>query len=158
MAEPGAPLVARWIGSFLRAIPGPSEAWADIVGHLAWPVVAVFLVYRFRRYLRVFLGTIANRLQTDHIKIGTFEFTPNSPVWVLDPDEVDESTFAFDGDDVRRIEAIFEFVGQNDGYHKVMKWLNQATTGSLKLEDFVTRPEYATLRARAFREIEGLSI
>lgn len=149
--------MAQWIADILLTIPGPTQAWADIIGHLAWPVVVTFLVVRFRRYLRSYLSTLADRLQTDHVKIGAFELTPNSPVWVLDPDEADESTYRFESDDVQRIESIFEFIRTDNGYREVEKWLNENAGRALDIDDFITLPVYASLRMRAFKEIEGLS-
>lgn len=149
--EPPAFIV--WISTVLRTLPGPTDAWADIIGHLAWPSVALILVFRFRRFLRAFLDTIADRLTRDHFKLGPFELTPNSEVVVLDPDEADESTFAYDGSDIERIEALFEFISDQAGYVTLAEWLDKNSDVELEVGDFITTPRYANMRERAFNDL-----
>jgi hypothetical protein len=146
------------VSDMLRKIPAPTTEWAAIVGHIAWPSVAVFITLRFRIFIRKFLNTLLERIKTDHVKIGLFELTPNSPVMVLDPVDVSESTDHYDSDDIQRIEAIFSFIDTESGWEKISEWVNQNFDPTLDIEDFITHPDHAKERAQAFDDIEGLEI
>lgn len=152
------PWIIRWVSAILWTLPAPTDSWVELVAALAWPAVAIFTMLRFRLFIRQFLYTLLNRFKTDHVKTPLFELTPNAPVYVLDPDEVDESTEHFSSDDIQRVEAIFEFIAKPAGYFALEKWLNEKFSGALDIEDFVTDPTYANERALAFNEIEGLKI
>ncbi|MBT2246181.1 hypothetical protein [Sphingobium sp. BHU LFT2] len=158
MSQPHAPYIVKWIAEILWTIPAPTQTWADILGHMAWPAVTVFLVFRFRISIRRMLNILIERFKTDHVKTPLFELTPNSQVMVLDPDEVDESTDHYESADIQRIEAIFAFIGTEDGWEKISRWINQNFGQTLDIEDFVTSPDHAKDRERAFIEIEGLEI
>jgi hypothetical protein len=144
---------AVWIGKVLRAIPAPTETWATIISSLVWPAVLIFLVTRYRKFLRIFLDTIASRLQTDHVKLGPFEFTPKSDVIALDPDDVDESTEHYDPQDIQRIERLFEFIADPAGYDRLITWMNEHLGKALDIGDFLTYPEYANQREEAYRAV-----
>lgn len=145
-----------WISKVLRTLPSPTGNWVALIDALVWPVVVVFLVLRFRRFLRLFLDTLLERFQTDHIKTPLFELTPGSPVVFLDPVKVDESTEDFSPDDIQRIERIFESLDEPEGFSRIDAWLNEKYRGALSVEDFATDPKYANAREAAFTEIEGL--
>lgn len=141
------------VGKILRAIPAPTETWASIISSLAWPVLLIFLVTRYRTYLRSFLDTIAARLQTDHVKLGPFEFTPKSDVIALDPANVDESTEHYDPQDIERIERLFEFIADASGFGRLRAWVDEHLREDLEIGDFLTSPEYATQREEAYRAV-----
>jgi hypothetical protein len=158
MAEPVAvPWFVRWIAAVLRALPGPTEAWADIVGHLAWPLVLVFLVLRFRRFLKLVLTTVADRVQTDHLKLGWFEIRHDDQIIVLDPQSVRESTLSIDEKDVGRIERLFEFIDDARNFDTLALWVARNVEEAADIEDFLTQPIHANSRERAFSEVEGLA-
>jgi len=144
---------AVWIGKVLRAIPAPAETWASIIDSLVWPAVLLFLVIRYRVYLRSFLDTISARLQTDHVKLGPFEFTPKSDVIALDPADVDESTEHYDPQDIERIERLFEFISDASGFGKLSAWVNEHVDDAMEIGDFLTAPEYAIQREEAYRAV-----
>lgn len=137
----------------MRAIPGPTDEWADLVGNVAWPGVVVFLVTRYRTFLRKFLDTIATRIRTDHVRIGMFEMTPNSEVIALDPETVGDSTDHYEPADIERIERLFEFIAQPDGFRKMTTWMNEQVSETLEIADFLTAPEYATQRETAHKTL-----
>lgn len=156
--DPQAPWIVRWIAALLRALPGPTDAWADIIGHLAWPLVILFLVLRFRWFLRNFLFTILDRAKRDHMKLGPFEFSPHEDeLLVLDEREFEESTSSFDAADIQRIERLFEFIDEPEGLAQLAEWTEQNLAQHISIENFLTNPTYASERAKAFDEIEGLT-
>ena len=155
--DPQAPWLARWMGALLREIPAPNDSWAEIVGHLVWPLLALFLVFRFRRFLSIFLLTMANRMCTDHVKFGWFEIRPNDQVIVLDPKDAAESTLQFDPLDIQRMERLFEFIDDDENFERLVKWVETNLGPNVDLEDFLTLPKYANDRARAFEQVEGLA-
>lgn len=158
MSDPvQAPWVIRWLAEILFTLPAPTNSWAAIIGSLAWPAVVLFLVIRFRRFISRFLWVIADRLERDHVKFGWFEIRANDQVTVLDPDESSESTLEFDPLDIERIERIFEFIADAANYDRLVQWLNKTYGNTLDIEDFLTLPEYASERERAFEEVEGLA-
>ena len=140
----------------LWTIPGPTEAWASIIGHVAWPSVTLFLILRYKTFLRRYLTTIADRLETDHVKFGWFEVRAQDQVIVLDPAKADKSSTSYDSDDVNRIERMFEFIADNGGFEALRQWAATAVGTGVDFDDFLTGPEYATQRAKAFAEVKGL--
>lgn len=86
------------------------------------------------------------------------ELTANADVFVLDPDDADESTADFDPDDIHRIERMFEFISANDdGLERIQLWLLRNVTEDIDVVELLELPIYAGLRRRAFNEVEGLS-
>jgi hypothetical protein len=144
-----APQWADWIGVTLHALPAPTTSWASIIDSLAWPGLLGYLMTRYRRFVKSYLETIADRLQRDHIRIGLFEMTPNSEVIPLDPNSAGESTEDFSAEDLGRIERFFEFISEPSGYASLMEWLNQSRGGTLNVSDFLTTAEYAADREEA---------
>jgi len=140
------------IGAVLREIPAPTQSWADIIGHISWPIMVLFLILRFRAFLRTFLQTLADRLVTDDVKIGPFELTANSEVLVLDANELDPSS-EFTGDDVTHIEALFEFMGEKGNEARISQWLNENGLQTLDIVDFLTEAIYADRRAEAYKAL-----
>lgn len=152
-----APWTVRWIAAVLRALPAPTEAWASIIGSLAWPLVLLVLIYRFRRFIRHYLWIIADRLEKDHVKFGWLELKPNDQVTLLDPSRSGESTLEFDPADVERIERIFEFIDDAGNFAKLKVWIRNTYGRAVDIEEFLTNPSYATHRLEAFRQLEGLA-
>lgn len=153
-----APWLIRWISTILWTLPAPTEHWAAIVTSLVWPGVLLFLVLRFRLFIRQILTTLVARIKTDHIKVGPFELTPGSAIVALDPEATDESTEHYEPADVHRIEAMFEFMSNEEGEVKVLDWLSDNLGGGVDVDDFLTLPAHANDRARACAEIEGLDL
>lgn len=151
-----APWVIQWFGELLRAIPAPNEAWASIIGSVVWPALVLFIILRFRAFLRTFLTILLDRLPHDHLKIGMFELRPNDQVLVLDREGADGSTEPLEPADVNRIERIFEFIADDEGLDRLVDWLVATNFEHIDIVDFVTLPQYATERERACNEIEGL--
>lgn len=158
MVEPvHAPWIVRWLAAVLNALPAPTDSWASIIGSLAWPLMMLLLVFRFRRFIRHFLWVIADRLERDHVKLGWFEIRANDQVTVLDSSGSGESTLEFSPEDIDRIEGIFEFIDDAENFDKLEAWLNQTYGGALEIESFLTLPAYASQRAQAYTEVEGLA-
>lgn len=152
------PESVSWISKILWTLPSPNDAWVTLITGLAWPAVTVFLILRFKRFLSQFLNTLLDRLKTDDIKTSFFELTANSPVYVLDPEKVGESTETFSPEDTQRIELIFEFMDEPGGFDRICAWLREKYAGRLTLDEFVTDPDYAKERIAAFEEIAGLEL
>ncbi|PDH65698.1 MAG: hypothetical protein CNE89_11040 [Sphingomonadaceae bacterium MED-G03] len=148
----------KYVAKILWTLPAPTETWADIVGHIAWPIVVVFLVLRFRIFIRSILSTLLDRLKTDDVKVGVFEITKGSTVINLDPQSTEESTFSLEPEDVQRIESIFEFMATDEGAYQVIDWVNNRFGEEFDIEDFLTLPDYANDREEAFNEIGGLKL
>ena len=146
---------AIYVGRVMRAIPAPTASWASIIGSIAWPGTILFLVIRFRLFLKRFLDTLASRLQTDHFKFGPFEITPNSQVISLDPEHFEESTEDYTPDDIQRMESLFEFISNASGFRRLAAWVNQNVEESLEISDFLTDQKYATERERAYQALVG---
>lgn len=147
MMEP--PWIIQWIASVLNGLPSPTSAWADIVGHLVWPLALVFLIVRFRLYLKRILDTITSRMTTDDFKIGPFEMTANSQVLVLDPDGGQATALGDALDDIDHIDRLLEFIADVDGLAKLKMWVGDKVGTGVDMEDFVTEPTYASDRKDA---------
>lgn len=111
---------------------------------------------RFRHFIRNYLGILAARLETDDFKFGPFELRSNDQVVRLKADADHDSTQDFGLEDIGRIERLFEFISEQEGWDRLVQWISEAGLERVTLVDLVNLPEYAELRARAFIEIEGL--
>lgn len=148
------PSVIKWVADVLWALPAPTESWANIIGSLAWPGTTLFVVIRFRRYIRNFLNTLSERLVTDHVKIGLFELTPNSEVIRLDQKADDEESGHTIADQAN-MELLFEFISEPANDATLQVWLNENFGPALSLVDFLTEEPYAGARARAVSDLMG---
>lgn len=148
------PEIVTWIADVLWALPAPTESWANIIGSLAWPCTTLFVVVRFRRYIRNFLNTLSERLVTDHVKLGPFELTPNSEVIRLDGKD-DDLDSGYSVDDQANIELLFEFISEPANDAKLQLWLNEKLGRELSLVDFLTEEPYAEARDRAVSDLMG---
>ncbi len=151
-----APWIVQWVSEVLRTIPSANEAWASIVGSLAWPALALFMLLRFRFFIRRYLEILAHRLETDHVEFGIFKLRPNDEVIVLEKDSATASTERLDAADVDRIEQIFEFIADAAGLAELEDWLKRADLTHIDIVDFLTLPRYAPERELAWNAIEGL--
>lgn len=151
-----APWIVQWVAEVLRTIPSANEAWASIVGHLAWPALALFVLLRFRFFIRRYLEILSDRLETDHVEFGIFKLRPNDQVIVLEKDSATDSTERLDAGDVDRIEHIFEFISDAAGLEYLEEWLKRADLTHIDIVDFLTLPQYAHERELAWNAIEGL--
>lgn len=133
------------VGDAMRAIPGPTEAWADIVGHLAWPVTLIFLVIRFRKALQQGVEKIAKRLETDDVQAyGLSLKRPASVVPLVpgEPESVDQS-------DAAVIEILFELIDDERNYDRLTAWVAQAFTNQVDVDAFLTDEAYVRERREA---------
>ncbi len=117
----------------------------------------MFLVTRYRRFLRLYLMILADRLQTDHVKVGPFEIRGHDAVISLDPKRAWVSTRDYDSEDINRIERMFEFIADDRGFKLLHVWVAREIGTDVDFDDFLTAPQYATQRLRAFDEVEGLA-
>ena len=100
---------------------------------------------------------LADRLKDDHVKTPWFEIKRNDQVIKLDPEDPSGSTFDYDSFDINRIERLFEFVSSDKGFDRILDWTLQNLGEEVDIEDFLTLPQYASARERAFADVEGLT-
>lgn len=151
-----APWLVQWVAEVLRTIPSANEAWASIIGSLAWPTFALFVLLRFRFFIRHYLEVLADRLETDHVKLGIFELRPNDQILVLEKNSATASTEQLEAADVDRIERIFEFIADTAGLAYIEEWLKRSNLAHIEIVDFLTLSKYAQEREKAWNAIEGL--
>ena len=136
----------------MRAIPGPTDAWAEIVGHLAWPVTLLILVFAFRTEVGRAAGSLAKRFGSGDIKLGAFSLSgPEDSVKPLVAGSVPASEV---GDDAVT-ERLFETMAVGNGLERLTEWVRAFAPEAASLEVFLNDPNYATLRLRALRALEG---
>lgn len=141
----------QWFADILRIIPAPTEFWAEIVGHLAWPVTIAWLVVRFRHSLRRLIEILIIRFKSDDLGFGNLlSVTRNSKLVPLDSGVDDGAT------DAAITERLLEYISDHANVAHVNRWLNQQGREALDIRDFITLSEYADLRQRAYHTlIEG---
>ena len=140
------------VGDAMRAIPGPTEAWADIVGHVAWPLTVLALVFAFRRELRRAAGTLSRRFASGDVKLGPFSLSgAQDSVRPLAPKDEAASLAS----DSAVTEALFEAMGDGDGLAELTGWVRTHVTGAPDLEVFLNDATYASLRRRALAALGG---
>ena len=139
------------VGDAMRAVPGPTEAWADIVGHVAWPLTVLFLVFSFRRELSRAAGTLSRRVASGDVKLGPLALTgAQDSLKPLAPRGADPTPRSDDA----VIEALFEVMADGDGLGRLTVWVGQNTKAP-DLDVFLNDPIYATARERALAALRG---
>jgi hypothetical protein len=138
------------VGDAMRAIPGPTEAWADIVGHLAWPVTTIFLIVRFREALGVAAEVLASRLATDDVKGFGISLTKPASVVTLAPGTPDPS----DPSDANVTEVLFETINRDpDFYGRLEEWVASTLGDEASLATFLAGSDYVKERGAALRAL-----
>lgn len=135
----------QWFADILWTIPAPTEQWAAIIGHLAWPVTIGWIVVRFRHSLRRLIEVLIVRFKRDDIGIANvLTVTRNSKVVPLDPSGEDGTS------DAAITESLLEFISDKGNVPRVNEWLNENGRSALNVREFITQTEYADLRQRAY--------
>jgi hypothetical protein len=137
------------IHRILESIPGPTDNWTAIVGHLAWPLLVLFVILRFSRELSQLIEVLADRVRNDTIRWGSAEITKNTNVVTLDPAAAGNSTDEYEPDDIDTVEKLFELMATEDGYIMLSKWVGDHMGSALAIDNFLTLPKYASERAAA---------
>lgn len=144
-----APEWIQRIAAVMRAIPAPNDSWAEIIGHLAWPVTIAWVILRFRHSIRRLIEILIIRFKSDDLGIANvLTVTRNSTLVPLDSGS--------DGDtDAYITERLLEYLSEHSNFATVQQWLNQQGRQALDIVEFITESEYADLRARAYRALVG---
>jgi hypothetical protein len=137
------------IRSFLMSIPGPTDNWAAIVGHLAWPVFGLISIWLFRDILNKVGEILADRLRHSNIRVGQLEITSNAEVVNLDKSAVELGQEPYAPDDIDKIERLFEFIAEEGGFVALSKWVADNMGPAMDIDNFLTLPDYASDRAAA---------
>jgi hypothetical protein len=140
------------ISKLLLTIPAPTKEWADIIGHLAWPLTIAWLVVRYRHTIRRLAEIIIARAQTDNLNIANiFSITPQNTNFVpLAPKGTADR-----GDPFIR-EKLLEFIQDSGNISKIERWLETKGRAGLKIVELVTHIEYAGLRESAYNELVAI--
>lgn len=137
------------IGTLLRAIPAPNETWAEIIGHVAWPITTVTVVVVMRRELKRIAATLNERLAKSGFEISPSGVSfPAPDVVDLDQPQVADPS-APPGDDEVRVRLI-AWVAEEDHLNKLKAWLSENGQEFQKLRRFLIEQKYAMLHRKAF--------
>ena len=150
--------VLKTIGSWLEAIPGPTEHWATILSAWAWPTAALIIAWWLRKPLSEAAHKLAQRFEKDKVEIGNWlKISADTPLTTLDQQAVTEEPGTVEAADVRIIEALLEYAGES-GEHagRLVDWISTNAGPTLHPEDFLLEPNFADARKLAYKElIEG---
>ena len=149
--------ILQTIGSWLRAIPGPTEHWAAILAAWAWPTALLIAVFYLREPLRRAADKIAERFDGDDIEVGSLlKITKNTSVTTLDEGAVTKATGTVEERDATVVEALLEFAGESDAHaNRLLGWIAEYGGATLDAEDFLTDINFANLREKAYIELVG---
>ena len=144
-------------GDWLRAIPGPTEHWATILSAWAWPTAILIAAYRLRSPILRAADRLAERFGRDDIELGSFlKIAKTTPLTTLDRDAVTEERGTSEAHDVTLVEALLEYAGESDAHAaRLLNWISEHGGAALDAEDFLTKPDFAELRKRAYAEFVG---
>ena len=141
------------IGDGLRAVPGPTEAWADIIGHLAWPVTALILIVCFREGIGRAVDLLASRFGSDDVETPLFKLSrkaDNRPLAKGSPEGVAIAEMT----DAMVAERLWEIADDSTGYDRIASWLTCDAGDDHDLDDFLTLDRHVMLRRKALIALE----
>lgn len=143
------------IGSWLRAIPGPTEHWATILDAWAWPTAFLLVAFWLRDHIAHGVGKLASRLERDNIQIGNFlKITAETEVTTLDQRAVSDRPDAPESEDARIVEGLLEYAGESAEHAgRIVDWIAKRAGPALEPEEFLVEPNFAELRRLAYTEI-----
>ena len=152
MSEDGAErTVFEAVGDAMRAIPGPTDAWAEIVGHVAWPVTVIGFAFILRRELKRAGSHLAERLRTDDF--SGLGFSVRQPTQVSELAQRDQPPTASDDPAVK--EQLLEFAESEPGYRKMIIWAARNLGADVTMDAFLNEFAYIMDRKRALEELTG---
>lgn len=145
-------------GSWLRAVPGPTEHWATIIAAVAWPVAAMAIVYMLRKPISLAAGKLANRFESDDIEIAGFlKVTGGVPLSTLKKGAVTEDAGTPEERDAKVVESLLEYAGDSEiNALRLIEWVESHAGPHQDVEAFLDETSFAELRERAYQTlIEG---
>ncbi|MEO6717096.1 MAG: hypothetical protein ABIM50_07590 [Novosphingobium sp.] len=150
------------ISAWFYALPAPTQHFATVLSAWAWPSVVLIIAYFLRNNLGKIAEALAERMRSDHIKVGNFlEMTRNTNVIPLDEDAVADEIGHFGASgvvtsDVKVIERILEFVGEGEANaYRLMDWIAANVDPNLDPVDFLGEPHFANDRKAAYNSLIG---
>jgi hypothetical protein len=149
-------VLARW----LTAWPPPDEHFASMVAGLGWPLTALLIVWLFRRPLKRATYLLSERMKRDNLKIAGFLEITATEFNTMDPQAAVEHVQAAPAvaQAVDVAESLLEYAGVSDtNAARLLRWIEVNYGTAVDPEAFLTEPEFADARQRAYTEfIEGL--
>lgn len=140
----GASGFIQWLAGILQLVPAPTEHWASIIGHMAWPLLIAWIVVRFRHSLRRLFEILIIRFKRDDIDIANvLKVTANSRLVPLQSGNERATS------DAAITERLLEYISVSANVRILNQWLNDQGRGALEVREFITLSEYADLRQRA---------
>ena len=138
------------IGDAMRAIPGPTEAWAEIVGHVAWPVTVLVILSRFRPEVRAAATLIVARMRTDDIAAMGFSMRKRTSVTPLAAGPAKDA-----GDsDAAMTERLLELGKTQEGSISLSAWVARNAPEASTVDAFLAEEAYMEKRREAVRALE----
>ena len=143
------------IGSWLRALPGPTEHWATIIAALAWPVAALVIVYILRKPLASAASKLADRFEKDDIEIpGFLKVTGNVPLSTLREGAVTEEPGTPEAHDAKLVESLLEYAGESAGNAlRFLEWIETNIGPNQDPEAFLSETGFAEQRKKAYQAL-----
>jgi len=151
------PVYLKIIQGWLTIWPAPAKHFADLVGHVAWPLSVLLIVWLLRRPITRAAYILAERMKSDNLKLGGFFEVTKADFNTLDRQLVaDHVAPPLVIEDVNTIEALLEYAGlSEENAVRFLNWIAARHGASLDPEEFLTSPAFANDRHAAYIELVG---
>jgi hypothetical protein len=154
---PVIPWLVGAVGTWVAAIPQPTEQFAIIVGSLAWPLVILAIAWIIRAPLASAASALARRFEHDDIDLaGYLKLSKGTQLATLDKVAVSVDANSAEAQDAEIVEALLEYAGESDVHaERVMNWISSNLGSTFDPEVFLNAKGLADLRAQALHEMKG---
>ncbi|MEM9705085.1 MAG: hypothetical protein AAF850_03300 [Pseudomonadota bacterium] len=139
------------IGEGLRLIPGPTDNWSTIIGHIIWPSTLIAFGVGFRRDIAGLFKVLRYRFWiAKDIKAfnGLIELTGEEQVIDYSHGEGDQGET-----DASRADALWALRGNPNKQDTLFAWIKANVNGDVMADEFLIDDEYFGLRKQAYAEL-----
>lgn len=160
--------VLEMVGSWLKALPGPTEHWATIIAAAAWPAALLLIVYWLRAPVAYAAASLARRFEKADLEIAGL-VKLKDPHHVTDlkpdaatakPDKPAQEPPVADTAEARNaaiVRALLEYAAESsERAGRLKDWIIAHGVPISDVEAFLSDPPFASLREQAYKElVEG---
>ncbi len=151
------PWLVSAVGTWVAAVPHPTEHFASILGSMAWPLAILAIAWIIRAPLKIAAGALARRFEHDDIDLaGYLKLSKGTHLATLDKVAASVDANSAEAKDVEVVEALLEYAGESDVHaERVMNWISSNLGSTFDPEVFLNAKGLADMRAQALREMKG---
>jgi len=145
------------VGTWIAAIPQPTEHFASIIAALVWPLVILAIAWIIRLPLASAVGALARRFEHDDIDLaGYLKLSRGTQLATLDKAAASGDADSAEARDAAIVEALLEYAGESEAYARKLKdWISSNVSSTFDPEVFLNAKGLAPMRAQALLDLKG---